>query len=500
MSATSCIVSRYGSNCLSLKKMNLNMAIQPSEKKASHKRPYSQLAHKTTERTRGTMGMELAQSVMSQSDAIIVVHVHERDERPEGLLLHAMPEQVRHHEVQPLHVPHLRVEERVGHQYPPQDDPPVPRVEPQRGVRPAYVQGYGQRGLLAEHEIGDGHFDSLYRDLLLQQLYHVPVDSCLTEHCRLAALEPPIVKAGAPVALNVPGLCIMPDLTGMLDALSDLRLDVEGPDGNAQLLSRVADAAAALSDFVSDASEETALLAEFKQQHESICRQREVALREATASLDKARRELEELQLTRDSLADELRQLKASAEASSGEPPGKAGQPTAGTGDAGIAAVSEQQELKDQLCQLRTSEEQMVFELQALKHKLQLLEETAEAHRSSRDDIVERDRLLYEFLTSSLNVSVVSNKDSQVQLAFLSESEDRNSQTWSCVSVNAETCDSETRECLWEAIEKTFTRGSAATSTSTTAVTARQANNPAVPPCVSQRTVEVIPSFQPKGT
>lgn len=67
-------------------------------------------------------------------------------------------------------------------------------------------------------------------------------------------------------------------------------------------------------------------------------------------------------------------------------------------------------------------------------------------------------RLLYEFISSSLNIAIVNRKGSQVDLALLSESEDRSEQTWHCLTVDLEECDQSTTDYLWSAIEKSFER------------------------------------------
>ncbi|GBE60886.1 ankycorbin-like isoform X1, putative [Babesia ovata] len=236
----------------------------------------------------------------------------------------------------------------------------------------------------------------------------------------------------------------MPEVAVLLEALSTLRLDVEGHDGNSELLSRVSDAAEALAAYVADDSAETALLSEFESLHEALRQKRDAELRAANASVDKAQKELSEAEETHARLTEEVSRLKAETEAAIGA-----------DGDV-IAAIHEAQELKDELQQLRTVEEQLSLEVQGLQHKLQALDEVEKQHAATRDDIVKRDRLLYEFVTSSLNITVVNRNESQVQLALLSESEDRTTQTWDCMYANLDECGPETADRLWEAIEKTF--------------------------------------------
>ncbi|CDR93934.1 hypothetical protein, conserved [Babesia bigemina] len=248
----------------------------------------------------------------------------------------------------------------------------------------------------------------------------------------------------------------MPDVAVLLEALSTLRLDVEGDDGNSELLSRVSEAAEALAAYVADDSAEAALFSDFENLHESLRQKRDAELRDANASVDKTKQELSEAEATHTRLTEELRSLKAKTEAAIGECVRPFGVIGAGTDGNALAAIHEAQQMKDELQQLRTVEERLALDIRGLEHKLQTLDEVEKQHLAIRDDIVKRDKLLYEFVTSSLNITVVDRNESQVQLALLSESEDRTTQTWDCMYANLDECGPETADRLWEAIEKTF--------------------------------------------
>ncbi|GFE55039.1 laminin subunit alpha-3, putative [Babesia ovis] len=240
----------------------------------------------------------------------------------------------------------------------------------------------------------------------------------------------------------------MPDVDGLLSALSDLSIDVEGTDGNSRLISRVSEAVDALVSYIKDDSAERTLVAEFENLHQSICQKHEQELRDAHTSLDRVRQELAQVEAEQARLNEELAILKKS--------------------QAENQSISEEKEaerlegraLKEELCHLRGTEDALTLEIQSLQHKLKMLEDMAEVQRASREDVIKRDKLLYEFLTSSLNITVVSANEKEVQLALLTEPEDRSSQTWDLVTVKLDELDQRTTDYLWTMIERTFTQGS----------------------------------------
>ncbi|ORM40854.1 uncharacterized protein BXIN_1798 [Babesia sp. Xinjiang] len=245
----------------------------------------------------------------------------------------------------------------------------------------------------------------------------------------------------------------MPDVDTLINELSHLRFDVENKDGNSRLISQVEEAADALAAFIKDDSDERALLQEFEHLHKAICLKHTAERSAADASLDSyivligANEELKMLQDEHERLSEELRKLKVTYNEK------------IGSGDDAIAATKEKQELKNKLSQLRGTEDELLLEVQSMKHKLQLLEDAAEMQKAAKADVIKRDRIMYEFLTSTLNITVINATDTHVQLALLSESDDRTTQTWDCVTVKRDECDSHTTELIWQAIERTFNHG-----------------------------------------
>lgn len=229
----------------------------------------------------------------------------------------------------------------------------------------------------------------------------------------------------------------------LLNGLSDLRVDLYNQESNSRLLQRVEEATDALATYIRDDSEERALADEFKEIHQTYCAKQEEKQKIEDEELEKLSKELQELQERNNRLQQEIRALKEDYEAKF------AGQDTA-------ANIQKAREMQESLRQWQRAKEQAMAEVQQWHYKLAQLEETLMLEKASQEKKDKMNKLLYEFISSSLNIAIVNIKEPHVDLALMSETKDRTDQTWHRLTVNMDECDQQTTDYLWDAIAKTF--------------------------------------------
>nr|BAN64952.1 hypothetical protein [Babesia bovis] len=235
----------------------------------------------------------------------------------------------------------------------------------------------------------------------------------------------------------------MPDVEAQLEALSELRFDIKSLDDNFTLKSRLSTSVDALCAFIRDDVQEWSLVNEFEQVHQSLCRVFDDDLRAAHASVDGLRKELEEAEAEHHKLTAEIDDIERSYNNVNDE--------------SSMSQAQQINSLKEESYALSSAYEESVLDEQRARHQEKLLSDIATIDEASDDKPAERDRMLYEFSKSSLNITVVSDNDKEVQFALLTEPEDRSTQTWDLVTVKKSEMDlPATSEYLWSLIERTF--------------------------------------------
>ncbi|KAK1443877.1 hypothetical protein BgAZ_207530 [Babesia gibsoni] len=231
----------------------------------------------------------------------------------------------------------------------------------------------------------------------------------------------------------------------LLKGLSDLRIDVQNPERNATLLLRAEQAATVLAEYIQDDSAERELLSEFKDLHREVYLESERVRKAEDNKAEQLRKELHDAHTKAEQLKEELKQLK------------QIYQQRFGYQDV-EEALKESMEIQEKLRQWQNARDEARAEVKQWQYKLAMLDEAAEVRKERQKELIKRDKLYYEFISSSLNIAIVNVKGPQVELAIMSETEDRTDQTWHCLTTNMEECDQRTTDYLWNAIEKTFQR------------------------------------------
>nr|BAN65490.1 hypothetical protein [Babesia bovis] len=247
----------------------------------------------------------------------------------------------------------------------------------------------------------------------------------------------------------------MPDVEAQLEALSELRFDIKSLDDNFTLKSRLSTSVDALCAFIRDDVQEWSLVNEFEQVHQSLCQVFDDDLRAANASVDGLKKELEEAEAEHRKLTAELDDIERSY--NNGTSLGVSSPLCAVNDESSMSQAQQISSLKEESFALSSAYEESVLDEQRARHQEKLLSDIATIDEASDAEAAERDRMLYEFLTSSLNITVVSANDKEVQFALLTEPEDRSTQTWDLVTVKKSEMDlPATSEYLWSLIERTF--------------------------------------------
>ncbi|EDO06716.1 hypothetical protein BBOV_II007660 [Babesia bovis T2Bo] len=235
----------------------------------------------------------------------------------------------------------------------------------------------------------------------------------------------------------------MPDVEAQLEALSELRFDIKSLDDNFTLKSRLSTSVDALCAFIRDDIQEWSLVNEFERVHQFLCQVFDDELRAANASVDGLKKELEEAEAEHRKLTAELDEIESSYNNVNDE--------------SSMLQAQQASSLIEEAFALSYAYEESILDEESSRHQEKLLSDIATIEKASDADAEERDRLLYEFLTSSLNITVVSANDKEVQFALLNEPEDRSTQTWDLVTVKTSEMDlPATSKYLWSLIERTF--------------------------------------------
>ncbi|UKJ90613.1 hypothetical protein MACJ_001547 [Theileria orientalis] len=223
-----------------------------------------------------------------------------------------------------------------------------------------------------------------------------------------------------------------------LDVLSNVDLDFLNSTQNSNFLSSFYSTIDSISQFISDTSHEDVLLDEFVNYRKELSDVFNKKLQYVNSQCKELEKKLEvETRINNDA----INRLKSHQTDHSPKD---------------IEALISRQEMIDRLNQWSHSCELESIDIKNLKCRIDILQEKIDSVNHNSTQLKERNRLLYEFLSSALKLTILNiDENGNANLAILSETKAGSEQTWHRFSSSKDS-DVSTCDVLWSLIEKSL--------------------------------------------